>query len=384
MVLDTNVIYSRIKDGEVYNFESRMWENVTVSQNQYIENYGFGERHALRLNNFKNATIDDLFHLRPCDCVFSDDILSGFYIMYPKPEDSIRIGYSLTGGYDEYIIPNHPNGISEFSLEWLCEMMNNNQTIIDGNYVESDNQAIRMFIYTTYDCYNKSILGDILGPVKIILASARDLSKQSFQYINVIDNNDSLNPISTEKYSFNSPRYGNDRIKQYFNENNINNIELLSTSLPISDIIDNSASNVDYLIDNKYLIVSNDIQRGNVPMLYTENFLNIQTCKISKGSFIIPRFKHIFFIINNINGKSKYTWTLTNSDTNEIIIIVQKNPYFIWNFDEIGNYSISLEVYDYYNNKYSTSIENLVSVVSKVDYIQNIELKLNDMVQKRK
>jgi hypothetical protein len=376
MVLDTNIIYSRSKDGEVYNPESRTWENVTISQNQYIENYGFGERCALRLNNFKNATIDDLFHLRPCDCVFSSDILSGFYIIYPKPGDYIRIGYSETigGGHTEYIIPNHPNGISDFSLEWLCEVMNN----------ESNNQALRMFIFTTYDCYNKSILGDVPGPVKIILASSRDLSKQSFQYISVVNNNNTLNPISVEKYSFNKPRYGNDRINQYFKENNIDNVELLSTSLPIFDIINGSTSNVDYLIDNKYLIVSNDIQYGNIPMLYTENFLNLQTCKISKGSFMIPRFKHIFFIINNINGKSKYTWTLTNADTKEIIIIVRKNPYFIWSFNEIGNYSISLDIYDYYNNEYSTYIENLISVVSKVNYIQNIELKLNDMAQKRK
>ena len=457
--VDTNVIFSHHTSTEIYNESTSTWDNIQDSQVEGIENLGFGHRKSLSFSDFKDATLDDLFHIRPIDCVMSSDELAGFHLIDVKPNDIIQIGYSNSSdyGYDQYVVPTpptnfmpiinivnievydittlklttqikhnligdyfidlynttnfnlksilatfHPNSknitcivntpiyglptefsgkikASVYSIEWIVSMLNNNLTVVDNKYEYSNNEVIGYYDYAIYDCFNSDILKNRPIPYKIILASAKNFSKQSFHYINVINGNYAGGVIECDNYSFNIPRYGYDRLINVLKKDNVNGIELISTLIPLSDIISGEALNVDYLLDKYFTVDSDGKQRGNIPMILTDNYFNQDDCKIYKDSFIIPRFKTVLFCINNLHGKNKFEWSLINKNTNTLVVKTRNNPYFIFTMDTIGDYDLELQVFDYFGNMYVNKIANFISVVNKQDYIYATEHKINAM-----
>ena len=365
-IIDVNRFYSRIDSAEIFNSESKIWESLSNTSNKDIYNYGFGERRALRFSDFKNATIDDLFHIRPIDCVLSSENLAGFYIQNAEPGDKIRIGYNLTHGYDEYTIPTPTNGTA--TIDWICEQLN-----------LSTNPIISLFNYTVYPKFDYEFVDNefiFVDPIstsldKKILASAKDFYKDAFQYLEFIDAGGNQQ-ISGSKFTFNAPLYGNDKTIKYYSDNNLPNVELLSTMLP------NNADTFEYLVNNDIMYVTNNTnQHGNVPVIWYDNYLNHQTCKVHKNSFVVPRFKHVFFTINNIPAKTSFNWKLTNAETNIEIINLRNTSVFVWCFDELGSYNLSFETFDRNGNKHKNSIDSFINVLYKDEYIKNVEYKLN-------
>ena len=365
-LIDSNEIYNQLLNTEVYDYSLKKWIGYKNSNNQFIDNYGFGEMKSIRLVDFKDAIIDDLFHIRPADCVLSSDRIAGFYFMNAAMGDIIRIGYDVDFGYNEYVIPDFNN-----DLDTLIDILND----------ESDNIIIDMFNFSRYTTYNQEIIkNQNINSLDIIIARSKDISKQPFQYLSFIGDN-----INGEKYTFNLPSHGHDRTISMVNKlNDLYNldidIDLYALNIPDGDIINGEAKNFNYLIDNTYVSIEDENQRGVVPVLYQENHLNISTCKVYKDSFIIPKYKTVFFVINNISGKSKFKWNLIDSKNNSTIMTTRNCAYFVYRFNEVGEYNISVDIIDYNNNEYNRTIENMITVYNKKDYIENIEIRLNDIM----
>jgi hypothetical protein len=92
----------------------------------------------------------------------------------------------------------------------------------------------------------------------------------------------------------------------------------------------------------------------------------------------VPENGIIFFVINNLDGKSDFIWKLTNVVTGEEIVKAKSVPFFVWKFKDLGNFTLSVEVFDNRNTRYVSEIQNFIQVLDKKQYIGRIETRLND------
>ena len=129
--------------------------------------------------------------------------------------------------------------------------------------------------------------------------------------------------------------------------------------------------------NTKNMNITNDIQKGFIPTVFDQNSFNICDIKIFDSSFTIPENCLVFFNINNIDGKSKFIWTLTDSNRDVEIIKVTGVPFFVWKFKDIGNFKLKVEVTDNRGTVYENEIDRLINVVNRNDYIKYAETRLN-------
>ena len=127
----------------------------------------------------------------------------------------------------------------------------------------------------------------------------------------------------------------------------------------------------------KYWKFTNDEQIGYLPTTIDQNAFKISDIKIFEETFIVPENAIVFFVINNLDGKNEFIWKLSNSVTNEEIILVKSVPFFVWKFKDLGQYSLSVQVFDNKNNTYFSEMQNFIRVLNKSDYVGEIEQALN-------
>jgi hypothetical protein len=93
--------------------------------------------------------------------------------------------------------------------------------------------------------------------------------------------------------------------------------------------------------------------------------------KLFKDEFEIPLATTIFInpIDSLIPGKKNHIWTLTDTETGEVIAKIRKTPYFIWTFMNPGFYTISCELQDVNGNIYETTHKGKIRVIDHKDPI---------------
>lgn len=206
---------------------------------------------------------------------------------------------------------------------------------------------------------------------------------------NVIDLSDvSLTP-SNKKYTFYEPTwfYSLKAMKELKRKYPNMDVETLFLTAPFKDIISGAVQDMQYWVDRKFVkwypgsgSGPNDSQVGFLPTEFDENALSMANIKLSENSFIAPKFVPIFFIVNNLKGKTDTIWTLTNvtdPNNNFDVIKIKGAPYFIWRFPEIGTYSLSVQTFDNNSNSYGNSIPNLVTILEPDDYVNLVEKQLD-------
>ena len=87
--------------------------------------------------------------------------------------------------------------------------------------------------------------------------------------------------------------------------------------------------------------------------------------KLYNKEFEIPLATTIFInpIDSLIPGKKNHVWTLTDTETGEIIVKLRKTPYFIWTFLKPGFYTISCELQDANGNIYENEHKGMIRVI---------------------
>jgi hypothetical protein len=108
-----------------------------------------------------------------------------------------------------------------------------------------------------------------------------------------------------------------------------------------------------------------------------QNAFNLTSIKIFKDSFVIPENGIVFFVINNIDGKNDFIWTLRDEPNDTTIIKVRSVPFFVWKFKDIGTYTLSVDVIDSNKTIYKNSVKNLIRVLDKTNYVSTTETRLN-------
>jgi hypothetical protein len=340
-----------IYDAEFYDNSIDQYLNYSspTLNKEIKKNWGLGENQIpITLNDFNNIKLSELYWLRLSELVYTDDFNAGFYINDPKPGETLNISL-----FSDFTIPQF-NTLSELVL-----LLN-----------ESDHRGINL--------YNYSIVG------KKIHAQAKFLSKEQYH---ILLNGGGFSPNTSPGSSASSDKYTFFLPKNVFSKNVIDWLKSISPVFDeetlflhskTSDLLSGVAQDPIFWETEKYWSFTNDIQRGHLPTIIDENSFNINNIKVFEETFVLPKNGIVFFVVNNIDGKSDFIWTLYNTFTGEEIVRVKSVPFFVWKFKEIGNYSIKIDVINNKNTTYSTNVENFIRVLNKKEYVKNIEDRLNN------
>jgi hypothetical protein len=293
--------------------------------------------------------------MRLSDLVYLDDFSAGFYLTKPAPGKIIRMSL-----FSDYVIPQYQN------LAELAQILNS-----------SDHPGIRLFNYSVVD--------------KVIHARAEYLSKEMYHILfspgagsPTISPSPGLANAGIDEYTFFLPKKVHSKrtvdflksISPVFDE------ETLFLLAKTSDLLNGNVQDPQFWVEEKYWKFENDKQRGHLPTVIDQNAFNFTSVKIFKDSFAIPENGIVFFVINNIDAKNDFIWTLRDEPNNETIITVRSVPFFVWKFKDIGTYTLSVDVIDSNKTIYQNSVKNLVRVLDKTDYVSHTETRLNQRKNK--
>jgi hypothetical protein len=353
-------------DVELYDDNtSKYVKYFDPAQNHPKKTYwGLGEDDLpISLKDYDDITIGELYWMRLTDFVYLDDFEAGFYIRNPRPGSSIKISL-----FSEYIIP-------QFStLEELTQILNNsnhpgiklfNYEIIDGK--KSDNQYIihAQAEYLSKEMYHMLTFGGGFSPSPSPLPAASPSPGGK-------------GVTRGDEYTFFLPR-------KVFSHQLINYLKQLSPVFDdetmfllskTSDIISGAAQDPSFWVDKKYWKFVNDQQIGYLPTTIDQNAFNINDIKLFEETCAVPENAIMFFVINNLDGKNEFIWTLTNDVTGEEIK-AKSVPFFVWKFKDLGNFTLTVDVIDNRNTTYTSKVQNFIRVLDKRRYTGEVEDKLN-------
>lgn len=300
--------------------------------------WGLGENDIpVTLKDFRDIEIGSLYWLRINDLIYVDDFEAGFYFDSPVAGDTITISL-----FSAYTIPSFS------SLDNLCTILN-----------ASTHPAISLFTYSVLNTTD-------------IHAQARFLSKELYHTIEYTGS------INGDEFTYFTP-------KKVFSQSLIDYLNLTYPAFKeetmflfskTSDMLDGSIQDPNYWV-NDYWYFDNNKQYGYLPTTIDQNVFNLDDIKIFNGSFTLPENGIASFVVNNLDGKSEFIWTLTNDITGEEVIKVKSVPFFMWKFKDIGTFSLSVEVINNRETHYQNRVQNFIRVLNKRDYVTGIEERLN-------
>jgi hypothetical protein len=323
--------------------------------------WGLGENDTpIKIKDFRDIKVGDLYWMRITDLIYLDDFKAGFYINVPKPGSTIRLSL-----YSDYIVPNYS------TIDELLQILN-----------ESNHPAIRLF---NYELINGQIH-----------AQAEYLSKIMYHMLfssGEFSPSPAVGPIASpgggnggggnnknDEYTFFLPKkvFSNSVISYLQSLSPIFDVETMFLLAKTSDVINGAVQDPTFWRDEKYWKFVNDEQIGYLPTTIDQNAFNITDIKLFNGTFAAPKNAICFFVVNNLDAKSEFFWTLTNSITGEEIIKVRSVPFFVWKFKDLGNFTLTVDVRDNRKTKYETVVQNFIRVLNKRTYVDEIETRLNE------
>ena len=330
-----------IYDVDLYNPTTNSYVAYTdpLQANPRKKDWGLGENTTpFTLIDFEDIELGSIYWMRLNDLAYVDDFEAGYYFNSPLAGDTITISL-----FTPYTIPVFA------TLDDLIIALN-----------ASIHPGISLFTYSILNTTD-------------IHAQARFLSKELYHTIEY-----SGSTINGDPFTYFTP-------KKVFSQALV---DYLTTTYPAfnedtlflfsktSDMLDGSIQDPNFWVDD-YWYFDNDQQYGFLPTTIDQNVFNINDIKIFNETFTIPENGIIFFVVNNLDGKSDFIWSLTNIVTGEEIIRVKSVPFFIWKFKDIGNFSLKVEVIDNRETNYQTIVQNFIRVLGKNEYLLDVEDRLN-------
>jgi len=320
---------------------------------------------SLTLNDFNGVTLDSLYWLRMADCIYLDDFEAGFYLDPPHPGTIIRMSL-----YSDYVVPTHS------TLDELIGLMN-----------ASDHPGINRFNY--------AIVGDRIH------AQANHISKEEYQMLFYPGSaspggSPYFSPVPSpytspggspffpgsmhgDKYTYFLPRkvYSQSVLDYLANLAPMLDIETLFLNAPLRDQLSGAVQDPNYWVEKNYWRFSNDLQNGFLPTFLDQNAFNIADIKMFNESFAIPQESIVFFVVNNLDGKNDFIWTLIDSVTGLEVVRAKSVPFFVWKFKDLGTFTLKVEVIDNSGSHYINEVQNYINVLDKRMYIAGTEQRLN-------
>lgn len=351
-------------DVEIYNDNINAFvPYLDPSQSHPKKSYwGLGEDDVpVKLRDFDDIKIGELYWMRLTDLVYLDDFNAGFYLRNPKPGAKIKISL-----FSEYTIPAFS------TLAELVQILN-----------QSNHPGIRLFNYEIMD-------GRPSDNQYIIHAQAEYLSKEMYHILSFgggfspspkfspSPGGNSTGNLAGDEYTFFLPKkvFSKSITDHLTSISPVFDVETLFLLAKTSDVISGAVQDPLFWQDKKYWKFTNDQQIGYLPTTIDQNAFNLTDIKLFEETFAIPENAIMFFVINNLDGKNEFIWKLKNDVSGEEII-VRSVPFFVWKFKDLGNFTLSVEVFDNRNTRYVSQVQNFIRVLDKRRYVRETEDRLN-------
>lgn len=366
---------------EFYDKADGTWKSAKKFNDRLV----FGDGDVLRACDFANATINDLFHFSVVNSVLSREVRPGFTISISELSKISELEF---GNIDEetneyYCAVEFPN-VEDCKNDYkkFCD------SLVSKN---SKNRILNLFdIYPSY-CHEKGGLQPYKKKMdpNVIVFSAKSCNKLGFQFYRTKDKAGNYSKI---KYTFDVPYYG------YTDEiiNTFEHPELINLDVPYTDIVSGDANDPKYYKDNEYLDNSilpggvegayedttDDLDRcGNLPVVFTDNYINSTYMKYARGSFVIPRFKYVIFFATNVCRQVDFLWTLYD-ETGKTVVMTRNCPYFIYRFEDLGTYRLTYLSHDALGNDYYNDCFGMITVMDSKTFIPYIDNEVSKIVAK--
>lgn len=330
-----------IYDVDVYDVDTNTYIAYTDPLQSHPKKryWGLGENDTpITIKDFRDIELGSLYWMRLNDLVYVDDFEAGFYFYTPSSGDTLTLSL-----FTAYTIPAFT------TLDDLCIALN-----------ASIHPGIKLFTYSVLNGTD-------------IHAQARFLSKELYHTIEY-----SGSTITGDTYTYFTPkRVFSTQLVDHLNSTYpLFNEETLFLFAKTGDVLDGSVQDPNFWVDD-YWYFNNNKQYGFLPTIIDQNVFNINDIKLFNETFSVPENGIVFFVINNLDGKNDFIWSLTNTITGEEVIRVKSVPFFVWKFKDIGNFSLSVTVIDNRETNYENSVQNFIRVLNKNKYSLEIEERLN-------
>jgi hypothetical protein len=316
--------------------------------------WGLGENDIpIKIKDFRDVRVGDLYWMRLTDLVYIDDFKAGFYMNVPQPGTVIKVSL-----YSDYTVPSYAN------VDDLIQILN-----------DSNHPAIRLF---NYELINGRIHAQAEYLSRIMYHMLYSPGGFSPSPAASPGNVGGTNTI--DEYTFFLPKkvFSASLISYLQSISPVFDVETMFLFAKTSDVLTGAVQDPTFWRDEKYWKYVNDEQIGYLPTTIDQNVFNITDIKLFNGTFASPKNGILFFVVNNLDGKSEFVWSLKNNTTGEEIVRVRSVPFFVWKFKDLGNFTLSVEVYDNRKTKYETVVQNFIRVLNKMDYVNEIETRLNE------
>lgn len=304
----------------------------------------------IQIKDFADIEVGEMYWMRITDLIYLDDFNAGFYLVNPQPSSIISMSL-----FSDYLIPSFT------TLDELVTILN-----------DSDHPGIKLFNYAV-----------INGKIH---AQAEYLSKEMYHILASTGGFSPFSPspasglTSSDKYTFFLP-------KKVFSKKLIDFMTAISPVFDeetmfllakTSDVLNGVVQDPSFWVNKKYWKFVDDVQIGHLPTTIDQNALNINDIKLFEESFAVPENAIVFFVVNNLDGKNEFYWTLTNSITGEEVIQVRSVPFFAWKFKDLGLFTLSCRVIDNRGTEYTNETKNFVQVLDRRQYVGRVERRLDD------
>ena len=150
-----------------------------------------------------------------------------------------------------------------------------------------------------------------------------------------------------------------------------------------------NANNINYWINKGFIEFTNTASgpsstptisvRGFLPSNHDQNTFNLTNLKIGSECLVLPLEHPVFAAISNIDSKKECIWTLKH--VGEEIAKIKSTSFFIWRFDEPGEYSLTVNVTDVNNNVFSLTRDFFAANTKAIPEYKNY---LNNTLNRRK
>lgn len=372
-------------DAELYNSDLDTWVPYTDPAQSHPKKgyWGLGNGDLpIQIKDFSDVEVGELYWMRITDLVYLDDFNAGFYLVNPHPGGVIHMSI-----FSDYVIPNFS------SLEELATILNDsdhpgiklfNYEVIKGKiHAQAEYLSKEMYHIFAHGGFSP---GSPFSPGMVFDITENDYVENDYIADYFISSNvpaefsPGPGPMIGDKYTFFLPRkvFSQKLIDFLQSISPVFDIETLFLLAKTSDVLTGAVQDPTFWRDKKYWKFVDDVQIGHLPTTIDQNALNINDVKLFEESFTVPENAIVFFVVNNLDGKNEFYWTLTDSLTGKEVIQVRSVPFFAWKFKDLGTFTLSCRAIDNRGTEYFNEVKNFVRVLDKRQYVTGVERRLND------
>jgi hypothetical protein len=340
--------YRNQDDTPVLNETTNNYEELLFSQNPNARRFG------TRNLTWQNMDIpwDELYHSTWDMYSYNADYLGGFRIFSPSIGDAIQVG-----DYDPFVFADASPSNGTLTLQEAADALN-----------ASRNTGISKYTYTVRFFAGGS------PALSFIHAEAKQPGPFGWDFITYIPSG--LGTIYGDEVCWVKPTWldwqfdGMTALYPSVAE------ESWFLDAPLSDILSGAAMTRQYWIDNgsiQTVPLSEQFytqlmrRRGEIPSSYGSGAFNNSNLRLYKDDFEVPLGVPVFFTASHseIPGRTGFRWVLSNEITGEKLLEIKDKPFFIWNFNEEGEYTMECWCTDTHGNESYVRRPGMVKVSSR-------------------